>query len=493
TGNSRINILNPTAAAANVTISLYNEDGSQAGTTKTLTIGARKLAQIGSADGGFGTPGSTFEDLALVTSNVPVVAMVYTPYTTSTGGLGVSSYGCAVLQTASGPGSFTKNSPANGANVTSLAPTLTWGPGSGAINFEYCVSTVQGSCTGNWILTSKTSAPLSGLSANTTYYWQVRAINGAGTTTANGGTWWSFKTLPPAPSAFGKLTPNSGATGLATNASLTWQASTNATYYTVCWDQTNDGGCGTSWVNVGNVTSYSPGNLLAGKTYSWQVRAYNAAGSVAANSGTWWNFKTVSSGGPPAAFGKQSPTSGATDQPTNEVLNWQASTGATYYTVCVDQTNDGACNATWVNVGNVTSYSPSSLLWGKTYYWQVRAYNAAGSIAANGGTWWSFKTTTWVGRPAAFGKLTPSSGTTGLPTSVTLTWQASTGVTYYSLCRDQTNDGGCSTTWVKIGNVTSYTLTGLAAGQTYYWQVRANNAAGWVPANAGTWWNFKTQ
>ena len=32
------------------------------------------------------------------------------------------------------------------------------------------------------------------LSARTTYYWQVRAVNGAGTTDANGGTWWSFRT-----------------------------------------------------------------------------------------------------------------------------------------------------------------------------------------------------------------------------------------------------------------------------------------------------------
>jgi len=32
------------------------------------------------------------------------------------------------------------------------------------------------------------------LLARTTYYWQVVATNGAGTTPANGGTWWSFRT-----------------------------------------------------------------------------------------------------------------------------------------------------------------------------------------------------------------------------------------------------------------------------------------------------------
>ncbi len=39
------------------------------------------------------------------------------------------------------------------------------------------------------------SASLTGLGPNT-YYWQVRAINGSGTTYADGGTWWSFTTAP---------------------------------------------------------------------------------------------------------------------------------------------------------------------------------------------------------------------------------------------------------------------------------------------------------
>ncbi len=201
------------------------------------------------------------------------------------------------------------------------------------------------------------------------------------------------------PGTFGKASPASGATNQATNVTLTWQASSGVNYYTFCLDQINDGGCNASWVNIGNVTSYSPAGLLAGKTYYWQVRAYNAGGWVPANGGTWWRFSTAAAP-KPAAFGKSSPGSGATNQPTNVTLAWQASSAATSYAICIDSTNNGGCDATWVNIGNVTSYTKS---WsaGMTYYWQVRAYNAAGWVAANNGTWWGLTTASPVPSPGS--------------------------------------------------------------------------------------------
>src|SRR5262249_19380183 len=51
------------------------------------------------------------------------------------------------------------------------------------------------------------SASLSGLAVATTYYWQVRAVNGGTPTIADGGIWWSFTTPPTTESWFG---PNWG-------------------------------------------------------------------------------------------------------------------------------------------------------------------------------------------------------------------------------------------------------------------------------------------
>ncbi|GAB4546835.1 MAG: hypothetical protein Fur002_22250 [Anaerolineales bacterium] len=96
---------------------------------------------------------------------------------------------------------------------------------------------------------------------------------------------------------------------------------------------------------------------------------------------------------PPAAFGKTSPAEAATNQPTNIVLNWAASTGATGYEYCIDQVAGSTCDTSWQSIGNVLTISQGGLPAGSDFYWQVRASNAAPSaVEADGGTWWTFST-----------------------------------------------------------------------------------------------------
>jgi hypothetical protein len=91
------------------------------------------------------------------------------------------------------PDAFNKTAPASGSFVTT-SPTITWGASSGATSYEYCRDTSNDdACNSSWISAgSSTNVGLSGLTNNRTYYWQVRATNGVGTTYANGGAWWSF-------------------------------------------------------------------------------------------------------------------------------------------------------------------------------------------------------------------------------------------------------------------------------------------------------------
>jgi predicted outer membrane repeat protein len=87
-----------------------------------------------------------------------------------------------------------KLSPTNGTTNQPLSSTLSWSSVEGATSYEYCYSSTAGPCTKWNSVGSNTSVALSGLAADYTYYWQMRAVNGGGPTEADGGTWWSFTT-----------------------------------------------------------------------------------------------------------------------------------------------------------------------------------------------------------------------------------------------------------------------------------------------------------
>ena len=94
------------------------------------------------------------------------------------------------------PGAFGKSSPKNNAKNQPTSLTLTWASSTGATSYEYCVDTSNdNACAGTWLSTgSALQAAAGGLPRRTAHYWQVRARNAAGTTLANGGTWWKFTT-----------------------------------------------------------------------------------------------------------------------------------------------------------------------------------------------------------------------------------------------------------------------------------------------------------
>ena len=174
----------------------------------------------------------------------------------------------------------------------------------------------------------------------------------------------------------------------------------------------------------------------------------------------------------PGAFGKVSPANGATGVPTSLTLSWAASTGATSYE---SRTVTGICSA-WTSVGTSLSVDVSGLGPSTQSFWQVRANNAAGTTYADGGSGalWSFTT---LARPGPFTKTSPTDYATGQPTSLTLSWAASSGATSYQYCYDTTNDSACSA-WTSAGTALNAAVSGLATCTTYYWQIRANGPGG---------------
>jgi len=390
------------------------------------------------------------------------------------------------------PANFNKSSPANAATNQLLSLTLSWGASAGATSYQYCYDTSNDNACSSWVsLGNVTSVGISGLSPSTTYYWQVRAVNATGTIYANMAptSYWSF-TTGPLPGAFNKSSPANGATSIALNPTLSWGTSSNANQYQYCIDTINNNSCDTSWISTGTTTNVGLSGLATGTTYYWHVRALNSIGTTYSNGSptAFWSFTT---GTPPGAFSKSSPSNGATFQLPNLTLSWGAASGATSYEYCVDTSNDNSCSG-WTNNGSSTSVGLLSLSYGTTYYWHVRAINSFGTTYSNGSTtaFWSFT----VGYPpGGFNKSSPSNGATNQPINLNLTWGASTYATSYEYCYDTSNDNACSS-WVNVGSATSAPIGPLAYGTTYYWQVRAVNSLGTTYANgaATAYWAFTT-
>ncbi len=186
------------------------------------------------------------------------------------------------------------------------------------------------------------------------------------------------------------------------------------------------------------------------------------------------------------SFSKSSPVNGADNQNATVTLSWKSASGATSYEYCYDTTGDGSCSD-WHMTATISSVSISGLSPSTTYYWQVRANTAGGTVYA-GPNWWSFTTRPL---PSPFDKLAPANGAIGQPPSPFLNWDGSANATGYEYCYDTVDNDTCDATWAATAH-TAVAPTGLALDTTYYWQVRAVNSFGPTEADSGAWSSFAT-
>lgn len=92
------------------------------------------------------------------------------------------------------------------------------------------------------------------------------------------------------------------------------------------------------------------------------------------------------------------------------------------------------------------------------------------------------------GQPNSFGKSAPGNTTAITTSSVVLGWNASVGASSYEYCIALSK--ATCTTWNSTGTATVKTVTDLANGATYYWQVRARNDVGVTPSDNNVFWQF---
>ncbi|HCB01894.1 MAG TPA: hypothetical protein DEP19_05875 [Anaerolineae bacterium] len=314
----------------------------------------------------------------------------------------------------------------------------------------------------------------------------------------------AFK-LPIAPKigpvGYNKISPANGAVIPLPNSTyhfLTWTDALlpgfpDTDEYQYCVDQTNNNLCDAdNWIDRESL--YSGGteenpefNLIAGQTYYWQVRSKNTLIYANGDASAWWSF-TVSAA--VVGFNKITPVNNSIiNRPlsTYRLLNWGDAflDEGDYYQYCIDTTNNNACdNDAWVNRDSLYSGGDDvaevfdfPLVYGQTYYWQVRAVIETDPdeytyVYADSGIWFKFTVQSILAAPMV------SSIVRSVPTD---SYTNAASVTY-TVKFTQSVTGVDSTDFVlstldPVGGVTGASITSVGgSGDTY--SVVVNTGAG---------------
>ena len=147
------------------------------------------------------------------------------------GGFNLAGVTVALIQPP--PGAPSSPNPMGGATGVAANAVLTWSA-AGTTSYDVSFGTTNPPPQVATALSSASFAP-SGMTAGTTYFWQIVARNAGGTTA---GSTWSLTTQVAPPATPTAANPSNGATGMSTSASLTWNAA-GATSYDVSFGTTN--------------------------------------------------------------------------------------------------------------------------------------------------------------------------------------------------------------------------------------------------------------
>jgi len=372
-------------------------------------------------------------------------------------------------------------------NVTAVTATLnaTVNPNdlSTTVTFEYGLTTSYGSTaaaspspvTGNTMV--NVMAEISGLLPATTYHYRVKTVNSIGTTYSEDKT-FTTAGIPPA------ATTSAATSKSTTGATLNGTVNANNTSTTVTFEY----GTTTSY---GQTVTASPSSvegmtntdvsasitgLTAGTSYHFRVKAVNSVGTTYGSDMTF-----TTEGLAPTATTLDATNKTSTGATLNASVNANmASTTVTFEygtTTSYGQTVTASQSPVTGSSNTNVSANISGLSAGTTYHFRVKAVNSVGT------TYGSDMTFTTAGlAPTATTMAATNKTATGATLNATVNANmVSTAVTFEygttSSYGQTINASPSPVTGNAITNV-SANLTGLTAGTTYHFRVKAVNSVG---------------
>jgi phosphodiesterase/alkaline phosphatase D-like protein len=350
-------------------------------------------------------------------------------------------------------------------NITCTSLNANWGVSSGATGYYLDVSTTANFAAGTFVtpynnafVGNTNTYNIIGLTQGITYYYRVRAINGCATS-VNSNTVTASTTAPTAPIAL------NGSNFTCTSFNANWSPVLGAVAYYL--DVSTDPGFGSfvsgyNNINVGTANTYPITGLAQNANYYYRVRAANICSTSTSSNST---LVTTSAPIAPTSSGSSNLTC------TSFNANWGATVGATaYYLDVATDANFGASILPGYNnlsIGNVTTYNVTGLTVNSTYYYRVRAGNGC-SISLNSNS-------IMVVTAAPFAPIAVAPSNLNC-TSFNANWGGSVGaIAYYLDVSTSATFANFFSTYnnLNVGNVTTYQITGLTQGITYYYRVRA--------------------
>ena len=327
-----------------------------------------------------------------------------------------------------------------------------------------------------------------GLTASTSYNYRVRAVDAANNLGAYSNTSSATTQAPPdttPPDAPATLTSSVVSD---TQINLSWSAATDnvgVTGYRV--ERCSGVGCTTfAQIATPTGTSFNDTGLTASTSYSYRVRAVDAANNL----GAFSIASSATTQAPPDTTPPSAPatltSSVVSDTQIN--LSWVAATddvGVTGYRV--ERCSGTSCTTfTQIATPTGTTYNDTGLAASTSYSYRVRAVDAANNLGAFSNT----SSATTQAPPDTTPPSAPATLTSSVvsDTQINLSWVAATddvGVTGYRV--ERCSAASC-TTFAQIATPagTTYNDTGLAASTSYSYRVRAIDAANNLGAFSST-------